>query len=74
MNRLKEITQYMFQVNTIKMNNMIVQKITFFWIFSIGVSNLIYSGEHYGFFIEVGPMQFEFAVRYFNHEGYEDYE
>ena len=64
----------MFQVNTIKIENMIVQKFTFFWIFSVGVSHLIQSGEHYSFFIEVGSMQFEFVVRYFNYEGYEDYE
>ena len=74
MNRLEEIAQYVFQVNTIKINNMIIQKVTLFSIFSIGVSNLISCGEHYSFFIEVGPMQFEFGVRYFNHEGYEDYE
>jgi len=56
----------LFSINTFNDSeiNIILQKITFFWIFSIGVMHQLSNGEHIGLMFEAGPFQIEFTFRY----------
>ena len=61
----------MFRVDTFndKEVNIILQRVTLFWIFSIGVMHQLSGGEHFGLMLEAGPFQIDFTFRFWRGEG-----
>jgi hypothetical protein len=60
----------MFRIDTFndKDVNIIFQKVTFLWIFGIGVMHQLNGGEHFGFILEAGPFQMDWTFRYWKRQ------
>ncbi len=58
----------MFKVDTYREEDskMILQKVTLFWVFGVGVMHQANAGEHFGFMVEAGPFQMDWTFRYWN--------
>ena len=56
----------MFKVDTYREEDskMILQKVTLFWVFGVGVMHQANAGEHFGFMVEAGPFQMDWTFRY----------
>ena len=52
------------RLDTYREDKIILQKITFFWLISIGAMYSIYDGEHYTFLVEFGPIQMDWTFRF----------
>ena len=58
----------MFALETFHMDNVIIQQVRIFWIFTFGVSHALLDGEHFSVLLAAGPIQFDVTIRYWKHD------
>jgi hypothetical protein len=56
----------MIRVDTVNNEQIIMQKVTFLYLFSFGVSFQNLDGQHFGIIFGLGPIELNFTVRLWN--------
>jgi len=56
----------MIKISTVNNEQIIMQKITFLYLFHLGVSFQEVDGQHFGIIFGIGPIELNFTVRLWN--------